>query len=96
METLPCAGFNRPAMALRMVDFPHPVGPTMERNSPSPTLRFTFCTATNEPNAMVTSSIATIGWGLSSVTGSSFLAGEDMAASQFAAFEAAASTNLLV
>jgi hypothetical protein len=37
MSTRPAEGRSSPAAALRRVDFPQPVGPTMATNSPAAT-----------------------------------------------------------
>ena len=42
---VPDEGFMSPAATFRSVDFPHPVGPTTERNSPSRTVMSTSRTA---------------------------------------------------
>lgn len=38
-RTVPCVGWAKPAMRFRIVDFPHPLGPTRETNSPLCTVR---------------------------------------------------------
>src|SRR3954447_26388118 len=60
MLTWPDDGFSRPATELRMVLLPQPVGPTMARNSPSPTWMSTSRTAVNSPKDMVTLLMATM------------------------------------
>ena len=45
MTTVPAEGRSSPAAALRSVDFPHPVGPTMATNSPGATARSIASTA---------------------------------------------------
>ena len=45
MRTCPDEGLNSPATTLSSVDFPQPVGPTTETNSPAPTASVTSLTA---------------------------------------------------
>ena len=40
--TVPLSGFSKPAMMLSKVDFPQPLAPTRQTNSPSPTFRLTL------------------------------------------------------
>src|SRR5436190_12964198 len=65
---VPDEGLSRPAATLRSVDLPHPVGPTTDTNSPSPTARSTSFTAVydlsppGEANVQVMSSKETAGF----------------------------------
>src|SRR5579862_3919165 len=45
-ETEPASGLSKPAMMRSVVVFPEPDGPSSVKNSPSPTFRSTFSTAT--------------------------------------------------
>src|SRR3954470_20235934 len=63
-RTMPLLGRSRPETNDRVVDFPHPVGPTTAQNCPGSTDRFTSLSAVNtEPdgvrNCFVTSSSST-------------------------------------
>src|SRR5712691_9547858 len=54
--TSPAVTSSSPATIRRIVDFPHPEGPTRTMNSPSPISSDTRSTATTSPNSFVTSS----------------------------------------
>src|SRR3954465_5571918 len=57
----PSDGSSRPAIIRRIVDFPHPDGPSRTMNSPSLTLRLTLFTATvPSGQILVTSLIETV------------------------------------
>src|SRR5206468_1074756 len=57
MKISPMVTSSKPARRRRMVDFPHPEGPTRTMNSPSPISRETSSTATtSDPNSLVTPS----------------------------------------
>src|SRR3954471_9877853 len=63
-RTVPLVGLSRPDTSDRVVDFPHPVGPTTAQNCPGSTVRFTSLSAVNtEPdgvrNCLVTPSSST-------------------------------------
>ena len=49
MRIVPEEGLRSPAATLSSVDLPHPVGPTIETNSPCPIARPTSFTAVYEP-----------------------------------------------
>src|SRR5437667_2675805 len=49
MYTSPVIGSRNPAMMLRVVVLPEPLGPSRVRNSPACTARFTSRTATTSP-----------------------------------------------
>jgi hypothetical protein len=49
-EISPVVGRSNPAIIRNVVDFPHPEGPTITKNSPSLTLYETPLTAVNSPN----------------------------------------------
>src|SRR5439155_2391493 len=57
MKISPAVTSSRPARSRRMVDLPHPEGPTRTMNSPSPISMETSSTATtSDPNTLVTPS----------------------------------------
>src|SRR3712207_3759761 len=59
MPTCPPDGLRRPAAALSGVDFPHPVGPTIETNSPGWTARSIAWTAVYRPPPLRPKAMAT-------------------------------------
>ena len=48
---VPLSGLSSPATRFSSVDFPQPLGPTRHTNSPSPTFRLTFLSASTFPLA---------------------------------------------
>src|SRR6188508_298697 len=59
--TRPAVGVSNPAIIRRVVVFPDPDGPSIEKNSPSRTSRSTPSTATTSPNRFTTPSNRTAG-----------------------------------
>ncbi len=53
-STLPASGSSNPAIMRSDVVLPHPDGPSIEKNSPRPTVIVTSSTATMVPNFFVT------------------------------------------
>src|SRR4030095_3790326 len=51
--TDPLSGFSNPAMMLSKVDFPQPLAPTRQTNSPSPTFKLTRSSACTVPVAVL-------------------------------------------
>ncbi len=54
MLIAPVVGSSKPAIIRRVVVLPHPDGPSMVKNSPSPISRSISLTATKSPNAFDT------------------------------------------
>jgi hypothetical protein len=57
MDTEPASGRTRPAMILKVVLFPAPLGPSSPSTSPSPTSNETSSTARAAPKRLVTPAI---------------------------------------
>ncbi|GIS34703.1 MAG: hypothetical protein Ct9H90mP5_11520 [Acidimicrobiaceae bacterium] len=53
IERLPSVGNSKPAIILSVVVFPHPLGPSKEKNSPSSMVKSTLSTAVTSPNFLV-------------------------------------------
>ena len=52
-RTRPVSGISNPAIILRLVVLPHPLGPSSEKNSPSRMTTSTLSTATTSPKRLV-------------------------------------------
>ena len=58
-RTAPPVGCSKPAMMRSVVVFPHPDGPSSEKNSPRPIRRVRSSTAVKPPKRLVTASSST-------------------------------------